>query len=553
MTSTHFTWTRRAPRARRGAVTTLFAVLLALPAFGCDTIFPARDYSDAGGSGGTGEPNGGGSTNNDGNIVYPYSEGCNCAQGYACTESSGCQSYTCFASGATWFEAQANCSLQGMQLAFIQDSTQNDFVKSACKEAGADQWWIGAQDIGKEGTFFSEGGNPLGFTSWGEGAPRGGTSGGAKADCAVMGSDGTWKDVGCNEKHAYACVTPTSGVSTGTSGTGCYNPGTAVGCGIGQTCTTTSGVQPVNLCMLSCETNDECAAETRCTSSDKGKFCMKRCETTADCVADGVSLRCIHVSSGDGVCWTQGSQSGEVVTKPSLVLDRIEISAGGGVVPGAQISLGIYVKNVGEGDATDVTATVSQKDAYTKGLINETGTSAFIGAGQEGVLVVSPQFNLSNDLPLNQPVGFQITLNDGGSGQQWIIPFEITAFKSAALVWVSEVQILSSDDGNLDLSPGESGTFSTLVENLGFAAVAGVTGKVSVKEGNATISDVSSSPLSFNDPTMLTVPQGAQILLQGTLAVDAAQPASTPIVLHYSISEPGGTTWTQDVEVPLAP
>lgn len=539
-------------RLYHGCLGALLVVALAIPAAGCDTIFPPRDNDDAGESNNGGNGNGG-VVDNGNNIVYPYSEGCNCAQGYACTESSGCQSYTCFASGATWYEAQANCSLQGMQLVFVQDSTQNEFVVSACKEAGAEQWWIGAQDIGKEGTFFSEGGNPLGFTSWNEGAPRDGSSGGAKADCAVMGADGLWKDVGCNEKHAYACVTPTSGVSTAPSGTGCYNPGTAVGCGIGQTCTTTSGGTPVNLCMLSCETDEECTADTRCTSSDKGKFCMRRCETTSDCVADGVSLRCIHVGGGDGICWTQGSQSGEVVTKPNLVLDRIEISAGGGVVPGAQISLGIYVKNVGEGDAVDVTATVSQKDAWTKGLINETGQSGFIGAGQEGVLVVSPQFSLANDLPLNEPVGFQITLNDGSSGQQWIIPFEITAFKSAALVWVSEVQIQGSDDGDTELSPGESGTFAVLVENLGFAAVSGVTGKVSVKEGKATISGVSSQAQSFGDPTKLTVPEAARSLLTGTLSVDASQPAGDPLLLHFMISEPGGTTWEQDVEVPLAP
>ncbi|GMV41739.1 MAG: hypothetical protein AMXMBFR64_34550 [Myxococcales bacterium] len=533
-----------------GALALLLAVAQAAPNLGCDTIFPARDLSDAGVTSG-GNGGGGGSVDNNSNIVYPYSQGCNCAQGYACTESSGCQSYTCFASGATWFDAQGNCARQGMQLAFIQDDTQNKFVASACAEAGAEKWWIGAQDIATEGAFFSEGGVALSFTSWSEGSPKAGGSGGAQNDCAVMDKDGKWQDVSCNDKFAYACVTPTSGVQSVASGTGCFNPGMAVGCGIGQTCTTTSGNQPVNVCLRSCEGASECTEETRCTSTDKGKFCLKRCETTADCVSDGFSLRCIHVGGGDGVCWTQGSKSGEVVTKPVLVLDRIEINAAGGVMPGAQISLGIYVKNQGEGDATDVTATVSQKDAFTKGLVNESGGPAFIGAGQEGVLVVSPQFSLANNLPLNQPVGFQITLNDGASGLQWTIPFEITAFKSAALVWVSEVQITSTDSGDQTLSPGESGSFVAYAENLGFAAASGVTAKVAVKSGKATISNVSASALGFGDPTTVVVPAPPQGLLQGTLAIDPSQPAADPILLKFTITESGGTEWIQDVAVPL--
>lgn len=540
----------RKPLTGLGALALLLTLLQAAPNLGCDSIFPARDLSDTTST--PGEPGGGGgNVDNNNNIVYPYSQGCNCAQGYACTESSGCQSYTCFASGATWFEAQSNCARQGMQLAFVQDATQNTFIVSACSEAGASKWWIGAQDISKEGSFFSEGGTALLYTSWKDGSPKAAASGGAQNDCAVMAPDGTWQDVGCNEKYAYACVTPTSGVQSVPSGTGCFNPGTAVGCGIGQTCTTTSGTQPVNICVRSCEGEDECTPETRCTSTDKGKFCLKRCGTTSECVADGVSLRCIHVSTANGVCWTQGSQSGEVVTKPTLVLDRIEISAAGGVVPGAQISLGIFVRNTGEGDAADVTATVSQKDAYTKGLINETGGPAFIGAGQEGVLVVSPQFSLANELPLNQPVGFQITLNDGASGQQWTIPFEVTAFKSAALVWVTEVQITGSDDGNQELSPGETGTFTVYGENLGFAPTSGISSKVAVKSGKASISDVTTSSPSFGDPTTQAVPPPSQVLLQGSMSVQASQPVAEPIILKFTITEPGGTSWVQDVAVPL--
>ena len=524
----------------------LLAFVLSAPTLACDTIFPGRGdalIDDAAVDPGTGNPIPGNNT------VYPYSQGCNCAQGYACTDGAGCQSYTCFASGGTWWEAQQVCALQGMQLVNILDQGQNDFVVSACTVAGATDWWIGAQDIGKEGTFVSEGGAALPFTNWLEGAPDKATS---EKDCVYQSPDGKWHDSGCNEVHAYACVTPTSGVTNAEVGSPCYSPGSASGCGIGQTCTATSGNFPTNVCTYTCSSDSECSEETRCTSTDKGKLCLLRCENTGECAVGNPSLTCIHTPSGDGVCWTQGSKSGEVETKPKLVLDHIEIDSGqGGVLPGATLNLGIYIKNQGEGDASDVTATVSANDAYVTNLINETGGTGLIPAGQAGVLVATPQVTLSPNLPLNQPSSFTITLNEGASGKQWKVDFAITAFKSAALVYVTDVEISNTDDGDGVLSPGETGTFVLYAENLGYGAVQGAMATVTVASGSASVSGVNSGSISFSDPTDSTVPAPAQALATGTISVQAGQAPGTSIVLHVTTTEAGGTDWEQDVEIPI--
>jgi hypothetical protein len=246
-----------------------------------------------------------------------------------------------------------------------------------------------------------------------------------------------------------------------------------------------------------------------------------------------------------------------VVTKPLLVLDHVEVNSSAqlGVVPGASVTLGIYVRNAGEGDATDVTATVAADSSTAKWLedvSNDSGGPVFIGYGQQGVLLVSPQIVLSPSLPLNEPVKFTIVLNDGGSGLQWKVPFEVTAFKSAALVWVTEIEITGTDSGDDILEPGESGTFRAYAENLGFASVNGVTAQVSVKGSGGSIGAQSPVNLSFGDPTEMPIPAEPQMLIEGTVSVKGNHPAGEPLPLRFTITEPGGTEWIQDVDLPIS-
>jgi hypothetical protein len=528
------------------ATAAAFALAAALGAAGaCETIFPPRsgvDY-DTGGGGGGG--NNGGYTGQ-GSQVYGYDPGCNCSQGYSCSQTDGiCKQYTCFASGGTWREARDNCARQGMHLVLAADDGENDFVTELCRETPAEEWWVGGNDVLREGDFRDETDAPFAYGAWHDGEPAQDD----RLDCAAQDESGGWSAGACQQKRAYVCATPLSSVPIRPVGGACSTFGTAQGCNAAQLCYEAAAELYVGVCSYPCGGADECVEGTRCTTTPAGRLCLRRCEETWECTGENSSLRCIHTPSGDGVCWTQGARSGEVQTSPDIVLDHIDFdtgSGGGWPRPGEQAVLHIYVRNDGDGDAFDVSGTVAPVGAqlYVAALSNETGSAPIIPAGGGVVEIVTPTLTLKPELPLGTPAQFQLTVNAGTSllGR---ISFGVTAYPSAALPWVTEVQV----QGGV-LVPGSSDRVTLLAENLGFAAVSDVRAEVAVVSGQAAWTPGELVVAAFQDPALYPsfAPQRVAV---GNLNVLPAHPAGEPVVLGVTLRESGGTVWEQDVSVPV--
>jgi len=533
------------PWSATGAALVLGAALVAAAA--CDTIFPPRSGVDVTSGGGGG---GGGGISGQGSQVYGYDEGCNCAQGYACSEIDGvCQQYTCFASGGTWREARDNCARQGMHLVLARDDSENEFTVELCGVTPAEEWWVGANDVLREGDFRDETDIAPVYSAWHSEEPAADDA----LDCSAQDDSGGWFAAGCQQKRAYVCATPGSSVPIRPVGGACSYLGSSQGCDAAQLCYEASAALGVGVCTYPCTSNDQCVEGTRCTTTPAGKLCLQRCDETWECTGENGHLRCIHTPSGEGVCWTQGARSGEVQTSPSIVLDHIDFdtgSGGGWPRPGEQAVLHVYVRNDGDGDAFDARGTVAPiGQLYVQALSNDTGDLvSLIPAGGGVVEIVRPTLTLKPDLPLGTPAQFQLTVNAAEFSTPWVITFGVTAYPSAALPYVTSVNI--QNQSGTALVRGESAEVGLLAENLGFAAVSDVTATVDVLDGLATWTPSGEVRVSFPDPTAnpFYSPQG---VAQGTVAVDAAQPVGEPVLLGVTLREPGGTVWEQELSVPV--
>jgi hypothetical protein len=112
--------------------------------------------------------------------------------------------------------AAAECAAQGMLLAKIETSAENDWIPMALLGPGVfdtiDTWiWIGASDIATEGswlwpdgTLFYENGAAINgaFESW---APSEPNNAGQNEHCAIPHVTHKWTDYGCSAPHHFAC------------------------------------------------------------------------------------------------------------------------------------------------------------------------------------------------------------------------------------------------------------------------------------------------------------------------------------------------------------
>jgi lectin-like protein len=110
--------------------------------------------------------------------------------------------YEFSAVAATWFVASAECPKWGGTLVTVDTQTVNDVLSA---QLIADVW-IGASDLGSEGTFSWEDGTPFSFENFKRGEPD--NLFGIQ-DCALMRvGDGRWSDRDCRDVERYVCERP---------------------------------------------------------------------------------------------------------------------------------------------------------------------------------------------------------------------------------------------------------------------------------------------------------------------------------------------------------
>ncbi|XP_067396465.1 C-type lectin domain family 4 member G-like [Emydura macquarii macquarii] len=90
-----------------------------------------------------------------------------------------------------WSYAKQACKDQGAQLIIIENQQEQDFLT---KNSNGKNYWIGLNDINKEGTFKWIDDSSVSYSNWNQGEPNDAGSG---EDCVNMGGDGKWKDASC--------------------------------------------------------------------------------------------------------------------------------------------------------------------------------------------------------------------------------------------------------------------------------------------------------------------------------------------------------------------
>ncbi|XP_067417522.1 perlucin-like protein [Emydura macquarii macquarii] len=90
-----------------------------------------------------------------------------------------------------WSYAKQACKDQGAQLIIIENQQEQEFLT---KNSNGKNYWIGLNDIDKEGTFKWIDDSSMSYRNWNQGEPNDAQSG---EDCAYMYGNGKWNDALC--------------------------------------------------------------------------------------------------------------------------------------------------------------------------------------------------------------------------------------------------------------------------------------------------------------------------------------------------------------------
>lgn len=111
----------------------------------------------------------------------------------------------------TWDESQADCRAAGYELVTIDNQAEESFLQAHQTILMMNNWWIGLNDQGQQGTFVWAGvPSTSGYLNFSPGEPN---NAGGEEDCVVDrylrpdGHVGTeeWYDRPCSEPHPFIC------------------------------------------------------------------------------------------------------------------------------------------------------------------------------------------------------------------------------------------------------------------------------------------------------------------------------------------------------------
>ncbi|XP_076112739.1 perlucin-like protein [Mytilus galloprovincialis] len=113
--------------------------------------------------------------------------------------------YYMFVKNATnWNTAQQDCLSRGGRLAEVNCENVGAWLKRQARQRGGG-WWLGATDLGQEGTWTWTLGNQIGYSDWAYGQPDNGN--GSSQDCLQLWDDKSyrWDDLWCTYQRNYIC------------------------------------------------------------------------------------------------------------------------------------------------------------------------------------------------------------------------------------------------------------------------------------------------------------------------------------------------------------
>lgn len=260
-------------------------------------------------------------------------------------------------------------------------------------------------------------------------------------------------------------------------------------CGFGLQCFKPSeGLQPT--CTVGCA--DAPCESGVCITSVFGQVCASPCERSGQCSGD---LKCQSTTAGETVCWYEDEHlepvpSGLVIQDVKLVSDT---NNDGSLNPGETAVLQFYPTNASMGSiegvwaelvATDTTVTVSscKQPAYPNWLSCSAACSCeALGAGTrlsvDGLATSTlPVMEVAIVLAETAPIGianFKLRLHSA-SGESWDSVVTVPVVEQQGAIVVHETTIVSDENGDGLLSPGEEVVVEVTVANYGSTQVMGL-------------------------------------------------------------------------------
>lgn len=125
----------------------------------------------------------------------------------ACSEvySHGGHDYIFCNGQKSWDDARAYCQSFNLDLATVNDGTEEEWIYHQANLFSRQKWWIGLNDRSSEGNFGWASGASLGYTNWYAAEPN---NGGGNEDCGQLNrfhpSKG-WNDEPCPMHLRYVC------------------------------------------------------------------------------------------------------------------------------------------------------------------------------------------------------------------------------------------------------------------------------------------------------------------------------------------------------------
>ena len=102
----------------------------------------------------------------------------------------------------TWEDARRICMNFSGDLASINTAEENTFLTSMPGLLQNQKYWIGLNDIEKEGDFVWTDGSNVSFTAWQSGQPN---NVGDHGQHCTASKSGRWGDFKCSQKSRFIC------------------------------------------------------------------------------------------------------------------------------------------------------------------------------------------------------------------------------------------------------------------------------------------------------------------------------------------------------------
>lgn len=149
---------------------------------------------------------------------------------------------------------------------------------------------------------------------------------------------------------------------------------------------------------------------------------------------------------------------------PYVVYESYTLNGGSQIDYNGEYSFNIILKNVGSVDASNVTATITCDSEYV--TINQTTANVGNVSGNQSVTIENAfDFAVSDDVPNNTPVRFNITCTDGT--ETWESHFNARIYAPEFEMFSA---VLETSTGQA-LNPGDSGVVHFTMKNNGDASV----------------------------------------------------------------------------------